>query len=68
MSVPSVNIAKERLRTLIIADRIQCTPDNIEKMSADIYQILSKYIELSPEEFKLEFTRSDIYIRYAGKS
>ena len=30
MSVPSVTIAKDRLRNLLITDRIQCTPDMIE--------------------------------------
>ena len=27
MSVPSVHIAKDRLRNLLIADRLMCTPD-----------------------------------------
>ena len=30
MSVPSVHIAKDRLRNLLIADRLMCTPDMSE--------------------------------------
>lgn len=37
MSVPSVEIAKERVRSLVVADRMKCTPDIVEKMSNDIY-------------------------------
>ena len=35
MSVPSVTIAKDRLRNLLITDRIQCTPDMIEFLTSD---------------------------------
>ena len=31
MSVPSVHIAKDRLRNLLIADRLMCTPDMSER-------------------------------------
>lgn len=67
MSVPSVQIAKERLRTLLIADRIKCTPDIAEKLSSDIYHTISKYIELSAEDIEIQITRSEIHIRYTGE-
>ena len=60
MSVPSVTIAKDRLRNLLITDRIQCTPDMI-------YQTISKYIEISPEQFDVKITRTDIHIKYTGE-
>lgn len=67
MSVPSVQIAKERLRTLLIADRIKCTPDIAEKLFSDIYHTISKYIELSAEDIEIQITRSEIHIRYTGE-
>lgn len=67
MSVPSVNIAKDRLRTLLIADRIQCAPDVTEKLSKDIFQAVSKYVEISREDFSVQITRSDIHIRLTGE-
>ena len=48
MSVPSVQIAKERIKSLVIADRMKCTPDTIEKLSSDIYYTVSKYIDVKP--------------------
>ncbi len=50
MSVPSVTIAKDRLRNLLITDRIQCTPDMTEGFQKDLYQAISKYMELYPEK------------------
>ena len=67
MSVPSVTIAKDRLRNLLITDRIQCTPDMIEFLTADLYQTISKYIEISPEQFDVKITRTDIHIKYTGE-
>ena len=56
MSVPSVHIAKDRLRNLLIADRLMCTPDMSERMTSDIYYTISKYIELKPEAVQIEIT------------
>ncbi|MCI7180850.1 MAG: cell division topological specificity factor MinE [Schaedlerella sp.] len=67
MSVPSVQIAKERIKSLVIADRMKCTPDTIEKLSSDIYYTVSKYIDVKPEQFHVKITRSDILIKYTGE-
>lgn len=67
MSVPSVMIAKDRLRTLIIADRMHCTPDMIEKFTKDVYLAVSKYIEITPEDFHMTVNRSDIRITFTGE-
>ena len=67
MSVPSVTIAKDRLRNLLITDRIQCTPDMIEFLTSHLYQTISKYIEISPEQFDVKITRTDIHIKYTGE-
>ena len=63
MSVPSVEIAKERVRSLVVADRMKCTPDIVEKMSNDIYIGISKYIDIKPEQLDIEISRSDIHIK-----
>lgn len=64
MRVRSVVIAKDRLKNLITADRIHCTPDNIKLMSTEIYQTLSKYIEMTPDDFQIKYTHTDIHIHY----
>ena len=63
MSVPSVEIAKERVRSLVVADRMKCTPYIVEKMSNDIYIAISKYIDIKPEQLDIEISRSDIHIK-----
>ena len=68
MSVPSVHIAKDRLRNLLIADRLMCTPDMSERMTSDIYYTISKYIELKPEAVQIEITHSDIHIKVTGEN
>ncbi|SHJ90174.1 cell division topological specificity factor MinE [Hespellia stercorisuis] len=65
MSVPSVSIAKDRLKVLITADRMQCAPDMIDKLTKDMYLTLSKYVEVKPEIFQIHVTHSDIHIRYS---
>ena len=61
--MPSVEIAKERVRSLVVADRMKCTPDIVEKMSNDIYIAISKYIDIKPEQLDIEISRSDIHIK-----
>ena len=68
MSVPSVHIANARLRNLLIADRLMCTPDMSERMTSDIYYTISKYIELKPEAVQIEITHSDIHIKITGEN
>ena len=64
MGTASVKIAKERIRSLLIADRMQCTPDIAENLSADIYHAVSKYMEVRPESMRIHSTRSEIHISY----
>ena len=68
MAAPSVSIARERLRNLLTADRIQCAPEAVERLSSDLYHAVSKYMEIKPEDFQVEITRSDIHIRYMGEN
>ena len=67
MKMPSVQIAKDRLRNLLNADRMQCTPDTAQRMTQDLYHTIRKYVQVSPEEFEIEITRSDIHIKYTGE-
>ena len=68
MSVHSVFVAKERLKNLLIADRMQCTPDAADRLTKDLDLTVSKYMEIAPEYFDIEITRSDIHIKYAGEN
>ena len=63
----SVRIAKDRLKVLVGTDRMQCKPDFYEKISRELYQTLSKYIEITPEEFEVSYTRTHVHIRLTGE-
>ena len=63
----SVSIAKERIKALLVSDRVNCTPDTFEKVQSELYKTISKYIEVTPEEFDVKITRSYIYIKLIGE-
>ena len=63
----SVSVAKDRLKTLLVSDRVDCTPDTFEKIQSELYKTVSKYIEIIPEEFDVKMTRSYIYIKLMGE-
>ena len=64
----SVSVAKDRLKTLLVSDRVNCTPDTLEKIQSELYKTVSKYMEIIPEEFDVKMTRSYIYIKLMGEN
>lgn len=67
MSVSSVSVAKERLKSLLVSDRVNCTPDTFEKIHSELYKTISKYIEVMPEHFEVKMTSSYIHITLIGE-
>ena len=43
----SGNVAKDRLKLLLISDRADCSPDVMENIKNDIIQVISKYMAVS---------------------
>ena len=65
---PSVIIAKDRLKALLVSDRVNCTPDTFEKMKLELYKTVSKYLDVKPEAFTVEITHTDIHIKLTGEN
>ncbi len=63
----SVSIAKDRLKALVVSDRVHCKPDLCDKLNQELYYTLSKYIEITPEDFNVSVTRTHIHIRITGE-
>ncbi len=63
----SVDVAKDRLKALLVSDRVNCTPDTFEKLQKDLYKTISKYMEVIPDEFKVKMTSTYIYIQLTGE-
>ena len=63
---PSVSIARDKLRSLIVSDRMQCQPDTYEFLCRELYRTVSKYMKVTEEHFDVEITRSRITIELTG--
>lgn len=64
---PSVRIAKERLKSLLASDRVQCQPDTYDLLCQELYYTISKYMKITEENFGVEITRSQIRINLTGE-
>lgn len=63
----SVIIAKDRLKVLLVSDRVNCTPDALERFEKELYKTVSKYIEVSKENFVVQITHDNINIKLTGE-
>ncbi|MGL4738662.1 MAG: cell division topological specificity factor MinE [Cellulosilyticaceae bacterium] len=50
----SSNVAKDRLKLVLIHDRINCSTELLEMMRADIIAVISKYVDIDTEDFNIE--------------
>ena len=63
----SVFIAKDRLKVLLVSDRVNCTPDALDKIKLELYKTVSKYIDATPQEFDVKISRTNIHIKLTGE-
>ncbi|MCM1100517.1 MAG: cell division topological specificity factor MinE [Clostridium sp.] len=55
----SCEVAKDRLKILLISDRVSCSPEVMELIKADIAKVISKYM-------KIDAGNMDIQIQTKG--
>ena len=58
----SGEIARDRLKILLISDRIDCSPEVMEMIKKDIAKILCKYMQIDTSTLELEFSRRKINV------
>lgn len=63
----SVLIAKDRLKVLLVSDRVNCTPDTFDKIKFELYKTVSKYLDVAQDEFDVQISRTDIHIKLTGE-
>ena len=56
----SKNVAKERLKLVLITDRIKTSDPMIDMLKADIMAVISKYVEIGEDEVDLNINNEDI--------
>ena len=61
----SSSVAKDRLKLVLIHDRINCSTELLEMMRADIIDVISKYVDIDTDEFHIEI--SNIQYEEGGK-
>lgn len=55
----SGDVAKDRLKLLLISDRANCSPDVMENIKNDIIQVISKYMEIDAEGLDIQITQTE---------
>lgn len=54
------DVAKDRLRLILIHDRGDIPTETIDKMRNEILEVLSKYIEIQADDVEIAVTKSDV--------
>lgn len=53
----SANAAKERLKLVLIHDRTDITPGQLESLKNELIDVISKYIHIEPNQVKINMTQ-----------
>ena len=55
----SGSVAKDRLKLVLIHDRMNCSTELLEMMRADIVEVISKYVDIDTDEFNIEISNME---------
>lgn len=55
----SSNVAKDRLRLVLVSDRANCSPEVMEQIKNDIINVISRYIEIDLEGLDIKMTQTE---------
>ncbi|KMT21544.1 cell division topological specificity factor MinE [Clostridium cylindrosporum] len=56
---PSKDVAKERLKLILIHDRANVSPQFLEMVKGDIIKVISDYAEIDEKGLEIKLTRTD---------
>lgn len=54
----SGNIARDRLKVLLVSDRANCSPAVIENIREDLLNVLAKYVEVDTGKIDIEIIQA----------
>lgn len=54
------DVAKDRLKLILIHDRGDIPAETLDKMRDEILEVLSKYIEIQAEDVEIAVNKSDV--------
>ena len=55
----SSDVAKDRLKLVLVSDRACCSPELMQRIRSDIIEVLSKYAEIDMDGIDINFTQMD---------
>lgn len=53
----SASSAKERLQLVLVHDRTDLTPGQLDSLKNDLLKVIAKYIEIDPEAVQIDLER-----------
>ncbi len=56
----SGDVAKDRLKLLLVTDRYSCSPEIMEQIKNDILQVITKYMEIDPCGLDIQITQTEV--------
>lgn len=56
---PSGNVAKDRLKLLLVSDRANCSPEIMELIKNDIINVIKKYMEIDCDGLDIQITQTE---------
>ena len=54
----SSNVAKDRLKLVLIHDRVNCSTQLLEMLKVDIIRVISNYMEIDEEELDIQISQA----------
>ena len=54
----SKEIAKDRLKILLISDRVNCSPEMMDMIKADIAKVISKYMKIDAKSMEIQISKT----------
>ena len=56
----SRQVAKDRLKILLISDRVNCSPEMMELIKNDIAHVISKYMKIDTASMDIQITKTGV--------
>ena len=56
----SGEVAKDRLKLLLVSDRANCSPELMEQIKNDIIQVISKYMDIDAQGLDIQITETAV--------
>lgn len=55
----SGDVAKDRLKLVLVSDRANCSPELMEQIKNDIINVISKYVEIDADGLDIKITQTE---------